>query len=147
MKIIYKIIKLFYAFPYNKVRIFALRCTGNTIGNNVYIGGGITLVTDSLKSNAFIEIGDRVSIGPNVTFILASGPNNSVLQKIYPLYGGCIRIANDSWVGAGAIIYPDVKIGRCSVINAGAVVTKDVPAYSVVGGVPAKIIKNIKDQL
>ena len=50
-------------------------------------------------------------------------------------------IGNDCWIGSGAIIMPDLKIGDRSVIGAGAVVTKDVPPYAIVAGVPAKIIK------
>ena len=54
-----------------------------------------------------------------------------------------IKIGNDVWIGAHATILAGVTIGNGAVIAAGAVVTKDVPANMVVGGVPAKIIKNI----
>lgn len=52
-----------------------------------------------------------------------------------------VTIGNDVWIGMRSIIMPGVNIGDGSVIGAGAVVTKDVPAYAIVGGVPAKVIK------
>ena len=55
-----------------------------------------------------------------------------------------IKIENDVWIGAGVIILSGVKIGECSIIGAGAVVTKDVDPYTVVAGVPAKKIRDIK---
>ena len=54
-----------------------------------------------------------------------------------------VVISDDVWIGANAVILPGVTIGRHAVVAAGAVVTKDVPDYCMVGGVPAKIIKNI----
>jgi len=56
---------------------------------------------------------------------------------------GKILIQDDAWIGAGAIILPNVTIGRGVVVGAGAVVTKDVPPYTVVAGVPAKEIKKL----
>ena len=55
-----------------------------------------------------------------------------------------VTIADDVWIGANAVVLPGVTIGQHSVVAAGAVVTQDVPPYSVVGGVPAKVIKNLK---
>jgi acetyltransferase-like isoleucine patch superfamily enzyme len=54
---------------------------------------------------------------------------------------GEIRVEHDVWVGAGAMILSGVKIGNGAIVAAGAVVAKDVPPYSIVGGVPAKVIK------
>ncbi|MDE7464023.1 MAG: sugar O-acetyltransferase, partial [Clostridiales bacterium] len=56
-----------------------------------------------------------------------------------------IKIGNNVWIGAHATILAGVTIGNGAVVAAGAVVTKDVPENAVVGGVPAKIIKTIKD--
>lgn len=52
-----------------------------------------------------------------------------------------VVIGDDVWIGSNALVLPGVKIGKGAVIGAGAVVTKDVPAYAIVGGVPAKIIE------
>lgn len=54
---------------------------------------------------------------------------------------GKVTIGNDVWIGAGTIILPNIKIGNGVIIAAGAVVTKDIPDYAMVGGVPAKVIK------
>ena len=59
-----------------------------------------------------------------------------------------ITIGNDVWLGAGVIVLPGITIGECSVIGAGAVVTKDIPPYSIAVGNPARVIKTInKSQL
>ena len=57
---------------------------------------------------------------------------------------GTVIIGNKVWIGDKATILPNTKIGNCAIIGANSVVTKDVPAYSVVGGNPAKILKVIK---
>ena len=58
-----------------------------------------------------------------------------------------IRIDDDCWIGANATILPDVTIGRGSTVASGAVVTRDVPEYRLVGGVPAKAIKKLRGKL
>ena len=120
-------------FPLYKIRLFALRkiCNGK-IGNQVYVGDHLTItVGDSYKT---------------VTLVLVSHPNYSKLKKLLSSFPKKeIEIGDDSWIGANAVIMPNVKIGKMCIIGAGAVVTKDVPDYSVVVGVPAKIIKKIDD--
>ena len=75
--------------------------------------------------------------------LTSSSPNLSRIRLYVKVVDGKIRIENDAWIGAGVIILPNVNIGEFSVIGAGAVVTKDVPPYTVVAGVPAKTIKKI----
>nr|WP_214041532.1 hypothetical protein [Methanoculleus sp.] len=57
---------------------------------------------------------------------------------------GTVCIHHDAWVGAGVIILPGVTVGEHSIVGAGAVVTKDIPPYTVVAGVPAKVIKKLQ---
>ncbi len=107
------------------------------IGKNVFINfdcvfldlGGIT-------------IEDNVLIAPKVS-LLSEGhpifPNER--QSLVP---GHIHVKKNAWVGAGATILPGVTVGENAVVAAGAVVSKDVPANTIVGGVPAKIIKTIE---
>ena len=130
----------------NKVRIYALRKLGCAVGESVYIGPGLTIAAGYMDMVDRLEIGNRVSFAPNVSLILGSHPNNSRLNKLFNKSWGkghVIRIGDDSWLGANSVVLPDIKIGKCCVIGAGSVVTKDVPDYAVVGGVPAKILRMI----
>jgi len=115
------------------------------IGNNVFIGPGASFI--ALVSH--IEIGDNVMFGPNVTI---RGGNHAyhIIGKLMTEYKQSDKLPNDDvpviidqdvWVGTGAIILKGVHIGRGAIVAAGAVVTKSIPPYAIVGGNPAKIIK------
>lgn len=131
------------SFPANKVRIIGLRMCGYTVGNKVYIGPDLLITTSSDDKTSKLIVGDRVAIAPRVTFVLASDANWSELNKIIPPVKGSITISDDSWIGTGAIVLPGVTIGKSCVVAAGAVVTRDIPDNSIVGGVPAKLIKQV----
>jgi len=115
------------------------------VGNNVYIGSGASFIVSRSK----IIIGDKVLFGPNVT-IRGGNHSSHIIGKFLYDYrlsdklqsdDEMVIIDNDVWVGTGAIILKGVHIGRGSIIAAGAVVTKSVDPYSVMGGVPAKLIR------
>ncbi len=133
----------------NAMRKFLLRCMGIKIGKDVYIGDYLCITSIlGLEKNLTIE--DRVSISPNVNLVLVSSPNKSRLQNNKNKYEfidkiGKIVIQNDAWIGAGAIILPNVTIGEFSIVGAGSVVLKDVLPYTVVAGVPAKITRHLKE--
>lgn len=102
-----------------------------------------------LSSDSYIKIGDKVLFGPNVSIV---GGNHAthIIGKFMADYELCdkrpsddrpVVIEEDVWVGTGAYILNGVTVRRGAIVAAGAVVTKDVPPYAVVGGVPAKIIK------
>jgi len=96
--------------------------------------------------SGFIEIGHHVMMGPRVN--LLSEQHNfddpDAPMKSQGINRSFIRIEDDCWIGANSTILAGVTIGRGSIIAAGAVVTKDVPPYSVAGGVPARIIRQRK---
>jgi len=125
-----------------KIRIKIYKHLGMTIGENVYIGPGLNVIDETLTN--LITLGDRVTIAPQTTFVVSSSPNNSKLKGVYPRRFGNIVVEDDAWIGTGAIILLGVVIGRMSVVGAGAVVVSDVQPFTVVGGVPAKVIRKIE---
>lgn len=112
-----------------------------SLGSNVTINRGSTFYAGYMTKDAEIIIHDNVAIGPEVC-ILAAGHDIQSLDLLD--IGAPIIIHSYVWVGARATILQGVTIGEGAVVAAGAVVTKDVEAYSVVGGVPAKVIKQRK---
>lgn len=131
---------------------------GNIIvGNNVFIHENVLLRSfnysisigdnTTINNNTCIlsqcKIGGNVSIAPNVVIVGANHvfSDKSQLIKSQGSTSVGIIIEDDVWIGANASVLDGVVIGKGSIIAAGAVVTKDVPEYCVVAGVPAKIIK------
>jgi len=122
----------------------------NYFEDNIYIGDTSKLTIGKhchINENVFIQganIGNYVMIAPNVT-ILNSTHNYKNTDIPMILQGGeenlNTTIEDDVWIGRNAIIMPNLILGKGSVIGAGSVVTKDVAPYSVMGGVPAKLIK------
>ena len=107
------------------------------IGNNVAINKDVQIFPSILSPDGKVTIGNDVSIAPGVLIMAASHDYSSTaLEDI----SAPVLIEDHVWIGARAIIFPGVTVGKYAVIGAGAVVTKDVPEYSVVAGVPAKII-------
>ena len=112
------------------------------LGGGIIIGDGSGLGVNCLVHGP-LEIGNKVMMGPDVVILththnidrtdIPMGDQGSRVSKV--------TIGNDVWIGMRTIIMPGVKIGNGAVIGAGAVVTKDVPDYAIVGGVPAKVIK------
>lgn len=107
-----------------------------TIGKNVFINHAC-----SFLDMGDITIEDNVLIGPKVNLITENHPLNPNDRK--SLICQPIVIKRNAWIGAAATILPGVTIGENSVVAAGSVVTTDVPPNTVVGGIPAKHIKNV----
>jgi len=108
------------------------------VGDDVDFAKGVLVTTDG-----GVSIGDRVLIGYN-SHILSSNHNvPSIPHRIFEAghAKSPVNIGDDVWIGAQCIILPGVSIGEGAVIAAGSVVTKDVPAFTYVAGVPAKSIK------
>ena len=141
-----KLMKLLASWvPGNGIRIGLLRACGYRIGSGVYIGPGF-LVADELRdTGGEVVIGHRVAIGPRVTLVTASSPNESRLRHIVGMQKGRIVIEDDAWIGAGAIILPGVTVGAMSIVGAGAVVTESIPSRTMAVGVPAKVVRKIEE--
>lgn len=111
-------------------------------GKNIHFGQNVFLNSGCrLQDQGGIWIGDNALIGHNA--VLATLNHNPDPVKRGNLNPSRIVIGKDVWLGANVTVLPGVTIGNGAIIAAGAVVTKDVPANTVVGGVPAKVIKTI----
>ena len=129
-------------FAFNQTVPFTpenIEATKALFGEN--LGEG-SIVQPPLKGVCFdmVHIEDGAMIAANVQLI----SNNHDLYERQILLCKPVRICRNAWVGAGATILPGVTVGENAVVAAAAVVTKDVPAYSVVAGNPANIIKQLK---
>jgi acetyltransferase-like isoleucine patch superfamily enzyme len=109
------------------------------LGKNVFINAGC-----KFQDQGGITIGDNVLIGHNV--VMATLNHNEDVKKRGNLIPAPISIGNDVWIGSNATILSGVSVGDGAIIAAGAVVTKDVKAKTVVGGVPAKHIRDIRQE-
>jgi acetyltransferase-like isoleucine patch superfamily enzyme len=96
-----------------------------------------------LHSAGGLSVGARVGIGPGVRIITShhaeAGREQAILDS--PIEFAAVRIEDDADIGVGAVILPGVTVGRGAQVAAGAVVSRDVPAYAVVAGVPAKLLR------
>jgi len=141
-----------YVFAFGKcgkkIRFFPLSSSFSYphifLDDNIYIG---PYAIFNGSTGAEIYIGPKVLFGPRVTIM--TGDHNisqvgryifDVIEKL-PENDAPVKIEGDNWIGAGAIILKGVTIGRGAVVAAGAVVTRNVPPYTIVGGVPAKTIR------
>jgi acetyltransferase-like isoleucine patch superfamily enzyme len=113
---------------------------------------GIRVGRDSLigemnviRGQGGVTIGDRVYTSPMVQIVAVNhvfqDPSRPFVEQGITAEG--VRIEDDVWIGSGAVITDGVTVGRGAVVAAGAVVTKDVPPHTVVGGVPARVIRTI----
>ncbi|MCI1592876.1 MULTISPECIES: sugar O-acetyltransferase [Heyndrickxia] len=108
------------------------------VGENFFANFDCTIL-DVCK----VQVGDNCMFGPGVHIYTATHPLNPIERNSGKEYAKPITIGNNVWVGGSAVINPGVTIGDNVVIASGAVVTKDVPDNVVVGGNPAKVIKQI----
>ena len=113
------------------------------IGKESYVGMNSILNGFAAK----LTIGANVSIAQNVNIMVDSGPNASRrLQRLFPLTKGEVEIGDHCWIGASVIIMPDVKLGDYCIVAANSYVKDSFPAYSIVGGNPARLIRTLNEE-
>jgi acetyltransferase-like isoleucine patch superfamily enzyme len=152
-------------FSFNRTRTALLRATGFRIGNGSLVMGSVNLTgrhadlsllsigDDTFVSGplyidlgAAVRIGDWVRLGHEVMILTRD-------HEIGPPHFRCgltvpkpVEIEDGVWIASRVTILPGVTIGRGAVVASGAVVTSDVPAHTLVGGVPARVLKNLDDE-
>lgn len=146
----------FYLEQYNKYRkVYSVhesfRFNGDNVlfygrgriicGKNSYIGSSSTI---QALEDCIVQIGDNCSISHNVRVYTTSNISNQDLNTQNPKAKktGNVIIHNGVWIGANVFINPGITIGENAVVGSNSVVTKDVEAYAIYGGVPAKLIKH-----
>lgn len=144
----------------NRLRALVLGFAGVRIGRGTVIGGGISIVgigrcQDRLTVgkrgwinagcyfdvSERITVGDDVAIGQQVLFLTTSHAVGGPLRRAGALINAPIRVGNGCWIGARSVILPGVTMGPGAIVAAGAVVTEDVAPNTLVGGVPARLIR------
>ena len=114
-------------------------------GKNIFIGDNFTANFNvTILDVKEVYIGDNVMIGPHTLITTVGHPLTPKGRREHLAQASEIHIGNDVWLGGNVTILPGVSIGEGSIIAAGSVVTKDIPANAVAAGNPAKIIKNVE---
>jgi acetyltransferase-like isoleucine patch superfamily enzyme len=137
--------KLAFICPVKSWRTTIHRWRGVNIGKGVYIGHEVIfdrVFTDQIFIGDHSAIGDRAIITAH-----ANIPTDTILKKIYPRSIAKTVIGKGVWIMPNVTIVPGVTIGDEAVIATGSVVTKDVPPRTLVGGVPAKVLKDLNESL
>ena len=117
------------------------------LGRHVYMGDGVYANFNlTLVDDADIYIGNNVMFGPGVVVDTAAHPIRPDIRKRQVQFNVPVTIEDNVWIGAGAIILPGVRIGENSVIGAGSVVTRDIPANVVAYGSPCRVIREIGER-
>ncbi|KAF5625606.1 galactoside o-acetyltransferase [Fusarium sp. NRRL 52700] len=110
-----------------------------SVGKRFYANFNLTVL-----DSAIVTIGDRVMIGPNVMISTATHETEVASRRACIEYAYPINIGDDCWIGGGVTILPNVTIGEGCTIGAGSIVTRDIPAWSVAVGSPARVVKKVQ---
>jgi maltose O-acetyltransferase len=125
-------------------RVWIAKTFNCDCGKNIFIGndftGNFNLTILDIRE---VCIGNNVMIGPNTLITTVGHPFSPKGRRQYHASAKPVRIGNDVWIGGNVTILPGVTIGNNVVVAAGAVVTKDIPDNTLVGGIPAKKLKDL----
>ena len=152
---VYSLICFFIAYlPSHTLRKLCLKALGARIGRNVALHHGFEVRTahrleicdgSVIGYNAILDARGKIYIGQNVNLSSQVAIWTEQHDPMAPNFGSVrrtVRIEDRAWISFRATILPGVRVGEGAVVAAGAVVTHDVPPYTMVGGVPAKVIKD-----
>ena len=125
-----------------QVSVFGSKDQVLELGQNCYVGPNCLIE----GYNAKVKVGSFVSFAQNVNLMSGSGPNASpLMQKLFPITKGEVSIGDHSWIGASAVIMPNVSLGKCCIVAANSFVNKSFEDYSIIGGSPARLIRKMTD--
>ena len=113
-----------------------------TLGSNVFFNFNCVILDP-----APVTIGSNVMFGPAVQICTATHPMSASERRTGLEFARPVEIGSDVWIGSGAIICPGIRVGSQSVIGAGSVVTRDIPANVFAAGNPCRIIRNLDDSI
>ncbi len=117
--------------------------SGLRVGKHVHISPGV-YIADGYRLG-LVTLEDYSVVAPNVVLVPSSHPNTSFVAEIWDVSKRApIRVGKGSWIGAGAVILPGVTIGTGAIIGANAVVTRDVPPFAIMAGIPARIRGDVR---
>lgn len=117
-------------------------------GKNIHVGEEFSANYNvTILDIAPVHIGDYCMIGPNVLITTVGHPHSPAKRRNKIAQAHPVHIGDDVWIGGNAVILPGVTVGSNVIIAAGAVVTRDVPDNCVVGGIPARKIKDLKNDI
>ncbi len=122
--------------PSNALRIACQRAKGVKIGRNVYLAYDVNI---DLVCPELVEIGDNARIGIGVIILAHNRPSDGWLAHLGEVQRP-VRIERDAVIAAGAIVLPGVTVGQFAIVREGTVVEQDVSPFTVVAGVPARVI-------
>lgn len=109
------------------------------LGKRFYANFNLTIL-----DCAIVTIGDRVAFGPNVSILAATHETEVASRRQNIEYAKPVTIGDDCWIGGHVVILFGVTIGKGCTIAAGSVVTRDIPAWSVAVGTPARVVKKVQ---
>ena len=125
-------------------------------GRNIFIGDRVIInMNCTFVDNNRIDIGNGVLIASNVQIYTATHPTKAVERMVndwngngafYRTFARPVRIEDNVWIGGGAILLPGVTVGRNSVVGAGSVVTRSIPADCVAVGNPCRVLKHLAEE-
>jgi maltose O-acetyltransferase len=155
---------LLHALPdesFVRLRVWLFRLQGFQVERGMWLAGGITIggrharrhlrighhvsinVGVYIDASGDVVIGDNVAIGQHVMILTHSHELGSSARRAGPLRPAPVRIGAGAWIGARSVVMPGVEVGDGAVVAAGAVVTADVPADTLVAGVPAVVKRSL----